>query len=102
MDNDNVVSTAERVYLDLQREGLEVLFDDRHESAGVKLNDADLLGMPLRVVISPKTLGTGSMELKVRREDEASLVPLERGAEQIKRLLFPSKSRVVRNTKKHK
>ncbi len=101
MDNDNVVSTSERVYLDLQREGLEVLFDDRHESAGVKLNDADLLGMPLRVVISPKTLDTGSMEVKLRREDDASLVPLERGGEQLKRLLFPAKSRSVRGGKKH-
>ena len=102
MDNDRVVSTSERVYLDLQREGLEVLFDDRHESAGVKLNDADLLGMPLRVVISPKTLDTGSMEVRLRREGEASLIPLERGEEQLKRLLFPTKSRGVRNTKQHK
>jgi len=99
MDNDSVVSAAERVYLDLQREGLEVLFDDRHESAGVKLNDADLLGMPLRVVISPKTLGTGSMELKLRREDDASLVPLERGVDHLKRLLFPPKARSAKTRK---
>jgi hypothetical protein len=42
------------------------------------------------------------MEVRLRREDEASLVPLERGEEQLKRLLFPAKSRGVRNTKKHK
>jgi prolyl-tRNA synthetase len=78
------------VYLDLQREGLEVLFDDRPESPGVKLNDADLLGMPLRVIISPKTLSAGSMEVKLRRQKEAELIPLERGAEKLKKLLFES------------
>jgi prolyl-tRNA synthetase len=97
-DDDHVVSASERVYLDLQREGLEVLFDDRPESAGVKLNDADLLGMPLRVVISPKTLSTGSMEVKPRRE-EPSLVPLERSEEQLKRLLFPATSKGIRGSK---
>jgi len=44
---------------------------DRHESAGVKLNDADLLGMPLRVVISPKTLDTGSMEVIYRFDPDS-------------------------------
>jgi len=90
MDNQTVVSTSERVYIDLQREGLEVLYDDRAESAGVKLNDADLLGMPMRVVISPKTLDSGSMEVKLRREKDATLVPLERGEEKLKRMLFES------------
>ena len=90
MDNEQVTSTTERVYLDLQREGLEVLFDDRPESPGVKLNDADLLGMPLRVIISPKTLSAGSMEVKLRRQKEAELIPLERGAEKLKKLLFES------------
>lgn len=94
MDNETVSSTAERVYLDLQREGMEVLYDDRDESPGVKLNDADLLGMPLRIIISPKTLNVGSMEAKLRREREASLVPLERSSQLLKKLLFytPAKS----------
>lgn len=77
MDNKEVASTAERLYLDLQQEGLEVLFDDRTESPGVKLNDADLLGMPLRLILSPRTLKSQSVELKKRREKEATLIPVE-------------------------
>jgi prolyl-tRNA synthetase len=84
MDDKEVVSAAERLYLNLQGEGLEVLFDDRIESPGVKLNDADLLGMPLRLIFSSRTLKSGSVELKLRREKEAVLIPLERVAEEIK------------------
>ena len=76
-DNEEVAAGAESLYAELTGEGLEVLFDDRDESPGVKLNDADLLGMPLRVVLSPRTMKAGSVEVKVRREKEADLVPLE-------------------------
>jgi len=54
-----------------------VLFDDRRESPGVKFNDADLLGIPIRVTISPRTLETNSIEIKRRSEKEAQLLPLE-------------------------
>lgn len=77
MDNEEVVSASERLYLDIKGEGLEVLFDDRAESPGVKLNDADLLGMPLRLVLSPRTLKSRSVEVKQRREKEVILMPLE-------------------------
>jgi prolyl-tRNA synthetase len=72
-----VREAAERLYGDLLAAGVEVLYDDREESPGVKFNDADLLGMPLRVTISPRTLEKGSVELKRRRETETSLVALE-------------------------
>jgi prolyl-tRNA synthetase len=88
MDHPEVASTAERLYVDLQQEGLEVLFDDRTESPGVKLNDADLLGMPLRLVLSPRTLKSGSVEIKHRREKEAALVPLEGVSEKLRAILF--------------
>ena len=77
LDNEAVASTSESLYAELTREGLEVLFDDRAESPGVKLNDADLLGMPLRLVLSSRTLKAGSVEVKRRREKETLLVPLE-------------------------
>ncbi|MBA7593514.1 Proline--tRNA ligase [subsurface metagenome] len=86
-DNEQVVSAAEKLYLQLEEQGLEVLFDDRIESPGVKLNDADLLGMPLRLILSPRTLSTGSVEIKERREKEATLVPWEEIEGRLKAIL---------------
>ena len=71
-----VAAAAEKAYKDLEAQGLEVLFDDRNESPGVKFNDADLLGMPIRVTVSPRTLEKNSAEIKKRSEKEAQLVPL--------------------------
>jgi prolyl-tRNA synthetase len=75
-DRDDVRSAAEELYAALQALGLEVLYDDRDETPGVKFNDADLLGMPLRITVSPRTLEKGSLELKKRRESESELVAL--------------------------
>jgi prolyl-tRNA synthetase len=72
-----VSGITEKLYAELEAEGLEVLFDDREESPGVKFNDADLLGIPLRVTISPRTLEKNSVELKWRSEKETQLVPLD-------------------------
>jgi len=60
---------AERLYLDLQAAGVEVLFDDRQESPGVKFNDADLIGLPIRVTVSQRSLKAGGVEFK--RRDQA-------------------------------
>jgi len=82
-----VLPTAEKIYQKLQKEGIEVLFDNREESPGVKFNDADLLGIPLRLTISPRTLQSQSVEAKWRTEKETQLLPLENLAEQVKKLL---------------
>ncbi|MGA2286473.1 MAG: proline--tRNA ligase [Dehalococcoidia bacterium] len=76
VDNASVRETAEKLYADLQAAGVEVFYDDREESPGVKFNDADLLGMPLRVTVSQRTLEKQSVELKRRREKESTLAPL--------------------------
>jgi prolyl-tRNA synthetase len=76
VDRPDVVEAAERLYGELQAAGIAVLYDDREESPGVKFNDADLLGMPLRVTVSARTLAKDSVELKRRPEAEAKLVPL--------------------------
>ena len=68
---------AEALYADLTAAGLEVLYDDRPERAGVKFNDADLLGVPVRLTVSPRTLAQGAVELKRRWETEAETVPLD-------------------------
>ena len=76
-----VAAAAERMYADLQAVGIEVLFDDRDERAGVKFNDADLLGIPIRLTVGAKGLKNGVVELKLRRNGEsgeiavATLVP---------------------------
>ncbi|HEX79507.1 MAG TPA: proline--tRNA ligase [Dehalococcoidia bacterium] len=86
-ENDEVVKAAENLYAELEKLGLEVLFDDRTESPGIKFNDADLLGIPLRVTVSPRTLEKGSVELKLRTEKNTELVPLDAAVEKIKKLV---------------
>jgi prolyl-tRNA synthetase len=87
LDKPAVLPTAERIYQELQKEGIEVLFDDRDDSPGVKFNDADLLGIPLRLTISPRTLQSQSVEAKWRTEKKTQLLPLENLAAEVKRLL---------------
>jgi len=87
LDKSAVLPTAEKIYQELQSEGIEVLFDDRDDSPGVKFNDADLLGIPLRLTLSPRTLQSQSVEVKWRMEKEAQLLPLDNLAAQVKKLL---------------
>ncbi|MFA6097125.1 MAG: proline--tRNA ligase [Candidatus Paceibacterota bacterium] len=68
---------ADRIYEALQKEGIEVLYDDRDESSGVKLKDADLIGIPLRIVVSEKTLAKKSLEIKERSKKEFELVEIK-------------------------
>ncbi|TAK33538.1 MAG: proline--tRNA ligase [Chloroflexota bacterium] len=87
VDRPEVVDAAERLFEDLQTRGIEVLYDDRDESAGVKFNDADLLGMPLRVTISQRTLRANSVELKARTSAQSQMVPWDDAIAHIKSLL---------------
>ncbi|MGA9193033.1 MAG: proline--tRNA ligase [Anaerolineales bacterium] len=68
---------AEGILEDLTSAGVEVLFDDRDESPGVKFADADLLGMPIRVTVSKRSLEGGGAEVKLRRDTESHIVSLE-------------------------
>ncbi len=77
LDDKNVFDTAEKIYSDLTAAGFEILYDDRDESAGKKFNDADLIGIPVRLTISPRTLEKGNVEVKMRNEKDARLFPLE-------------------------
>ena len=61
---------AEEVYEELRAVGVDVLLDDRRERAGVKFNDCDLIGYPVRIAIGPKTLENGCIEVKIRRTGE--------------------------------
>ncbi len=86
-DGTKVNETAEKLYSELESSGIEVLFDDRQESAGIKFNDADLYGIPLRVTVSPRTLDKQSVEVKWRHEKESQNLPLEGIAGALKQLL---------------
>lgn len=86
-EGSRVFEVAEKLYTELEAACLEVLFDDREESPGVKFNDADLLGIPFRVTISPRTLEKNSVEVKKRTEKEAQLVPLEEVVAKLKELV---------------
>jgi len=68
--DDKQLAFAEEIYDELKKSGVDVLLDDRKERAGVKFKDCDLIGYPLRVTISPKTLESGKIEVKVRRSGE--------------------------------
>jgi prolyl-tRNA synthetase len=74
---------AEEIYAQLKNAGISVLFDDRDERAGVKFNDADLIGCPIRVTVGEKALQNGMVELKPRKEKENKLITLEKIIEEI-------------------
>jgi prolyl-tRNA synthetase len=71
-----VWSTAQRIHDELSGRGIDAVLDDRDERPGVKFKDADLIGFPLRVVVGPKALARGNVELKARRADKAEEVPV--------------------------
>jgi len=68
---------AEALYAELQAAGLDVLFDERDESPGVKFNDADLIGLPIRLTVGERSLKEGGAELKLRHAEEKRLVKLD-------------------------
>jgi prolyl-tRNA synthetase len=77
-DKKIVKNTAQKIYQDLQKRGVQVLYDDRDgKSAGEKFAEADLIGIPLRIVVSEKTLALNSVEVKERKKDTAKLIKIK-------------------------
>lgn len=85
---DNVELEADKLYQELKSAGIEVLYDDRGEKAGFMFSDADLIGIPFRLIISPKTLADGKVELKRRGEKNVELLELSQVCASIKTLLI--------------
>ncbi len=79
--------TADQIYTQLRAAGLEPLYDDRSESAGIKFNDADLIGLPVRITVGERALQQGGVEVKQRRSETKEIVPLEQLVARIKELL---------------
>jgi prolyl-tRNA synthetase len=95
-----VVEIAERLYREAWAEGIEMLLDDRDATPGVKLNDADLIGLPLRLTLGPRSLKAGAAELKQRSSTAAAtmvaveqIIPILKA--EIARLFTESQQRVV-------
>jgi prolyl-tRNA synthetase len=76
-DDPNVVATAMRIYDELTAAGIEVLYDDRNERAGVKFKDADLIGLPFRIAVGKKGLAEGIVEVKRRNATEVAKMKLD-------------------------
>ena len=76
---DNKIKDAsDKIYNDLQKNNIEILYDDRNDkSAGEKLAEADLIGIPIRLVISEKTLAEDSVEIKKRNNDKIQLIKIK-------------------------
>ena len=79
-DKDGVGAAAEKLYDELNKLGVEVLFDDRGEKAGFMFSEADLIGIPFRAIVSPKSLAQGKVEFKLRTSRNAELLPVEDAA----------------------
>ena len=86
-DDPEVRAFADKLYEDLQNAGIEVLYDDRQVSAGVMFSDADLTGIPLRVVVSPKGLKNGTVEISKRNKSYMGKIEKESAVENVKKLV---------------
>jgi prolyl-tRNA synthetase len=71
--NDNLKNTCESLYTQLKNMGIEVVLDDRQDRLGGKLKDADLIGIPLQIIVGPKNLKEGKVEIKIRKTQESQL-----------------------------
>ena len=95
----DVAEIAERLYREAWAQGIEMLLDDRDATPGVKLNDADLIGLPLRLTIGPRSLQAGGVELRQRGSAATTVVPVEQLIPTLKaelaRLFAASRARVV-------
>ena len=87
LEDETVKAAADQLYAQLQAAGLEVLFDDRPARAGEKFGDADLIGLPVRLTLSKRTLEQNKIEFKLRRDAQAEAITLDEAIERIKKLL---------------
>ena len=81
--NAAVNEAAESLYLELRKENVEVLLDDRDERPGIKFKDADLIGIPFRVTIGKRFIQEGEVEIRARRDGQTASRPLDRAAAEV-------------------
>jgi prolyl-tRNA synthetase len=83
----NIMDAAENLYHSMKALGIDVIFDDRDERAGVKFKDAELIGIPLRITIGQKNLSQGNVELKIRKTGENTIYSLQEIVQKIKQII---------------
>ena len=84
---EDLKNTCESIYNQLLEMGIEVLLDDRPDRLGVKLKDADLIGIPLQIIVGPKNLEEGNIEIKIRKTQESQLHPFPQAIKDIPNIL---------------
>ena len=90
-----MTEAAEELCRELEKQGIEVLYDDRGEKAGSMFSDADLIGIPLRVIVSPKTLADGEVEFKFRGAAESTRYKYEEICDVIKAAIAAEMAKYV-------
>ncbi|MBO7504441.1 MAG: proline--tRNA ligase, partial [Clostridia bacterium] len=93
-DDEKVRTTAQKLYDDLTKAGVEVLYDDREVRPGSMFADADLLGVPVRVVVSPKTCDRDVVEVSLRDKSLKTEFDIETACEDIAMLVAELKARL--------
>jgi len=88
MKNENVKSVSDSIYKELKDKGVDVLIDDRGESAGIKFKDAELTGIPIRITVGPRTLENDEVELKTRMDGESRNIKIENVVAEVEKLLL--------------
>jgi prolyl-tRNA synthetase len=96
-DDENVLLTADQVYDRLTSSGIEVLYDDRRESPGIKFNDADLIGLPIRLTVSGRSLKNGGLEIKLRSKPDKDIIPLEEVIDRVKETISTLEAEIAAN-----
>ncbi len=86
-DNEEVKTLADKLYNELQEKGVEVIYDDRNVSAGIMFSDADLLGVPVRVIVSPRNIKQGVVEIVARDKSFSESAPIDDAINAIKKYL---------------
>lgn len=92
-DNEEVKKCADSLYENLQKKGVEVIFDDRSVSAGVMFADADLLGVPIRIIVSPRNLKQGTLEVVSRDKTLSTAVSAENALDEIIKIVEDCKNK---------
>ena len=98
-DNAECKAAADKIYADLEKAGIEVIYDDREVRAGEMFADADLLGVPVRIVVGPKALKEGNVELKTRDKSINTQVLVDNVIDETKKLIADLFAKIQENVK---
>ncbi len=90
LDDNKVKENAQMLYQQMKKAGIDVIFDDRNTSAGIKFSDCDLMGIPIRIVISPRTLANNQVEVQSRKKDYKENIDIKNVTMEIKKFIHKS------------